>query len=436
MVVNVSKTPLSSLARKIGKADIVFWSNFCITALLCLIFLCPLLLRNMNRYLQIGIFLIWLASSVLLSFRRKVPWWSMLSIVLCFFWYAILIFYKLAGFSSSSIGNYLMALFSLGALTMGIFVHYCYSEKNKKALFRFLFLIITFVLIDNIILSYRYPNAQVIINTSFGTPFLQMDVAETSFYFATVIAIGLSLVDLTSGPFSNWFLLDISVLVFGLWFLLFVSPRATSLFFCLCYITLFIFLGLHKKGKTILLTILVISGVLSLIFAQPLRTYLSSLVPNRLLTRIIDVLNILRGDSSSSGGSFSERIQLMSVSFSTWTSSFKNFFFGVGDIVDYADPIESGIGGHSEIIDNLAKYGLFGESVYFALFITFGMTLASFCSENKLKRHLRILGIFVVFLLYLFVNSGTKPNICCILSVGLFCLQKKTKRFPVFRIRI
>ena len=97
---------------------------------------------------------------------------------------------------------------------------------------------------------------------------------------------------------------------------------------------------------------------------------------NRFTDRLNEIgMLIFKGDGLVKEFSGSARIRLYLVSLDTWRSSVKHFFFGVGyPDLNIRDNF-SLVGGHSDFIDSLAKYGIVGEVLLIICFVSFFLSL-------------------------------------------------------------
>ncbi len=109
------------------------------------------------------------------------------------------------------------------------------------------------------------------------------------------------------------------------------------------------------------------------------------------LILLVDSENVEASDSSFSGRQF-----LWRVSFDTWTSSIQNFLFGIGDHRSTVNPVGTGIGQHSDLVDSLARYGVLG-------FVIIVNAVARNCkyilSIFPKKCHMQLLSFFVVLVI-------------------------------------
>ena len=172
------------------------------------------------------------------------------------------------------------------------------------------------------------------------------------------------------GGSANWAapvaLLFVSCLVSGAYICGFCNKASVVLFFFLS-IVLLILAKRHNSGSFFfiygglagLLALLIV-----LIFKDPLIELILAISPSeRLSGRLILLLDSDNVNASES--SFSARQDLWMVSLKTWTSSFQNFLFGIGDHRAVIHPEQTGIGQHGDIEDSLARYGLVGCIILF-----------------------------------------------------------------------
>lgn len=401
------KSKIISLCNRDFVHDACLFFN----ALLIVLFVSPIFIRNMNRIALISICALWFFF-IVLDVRKKI-FDSDFLLFFCLYsiWLVISFIYKIAGISTSSIGNYLVSILTFLSLLIGVYIkEYC-SNKEKKFFIVFLIVVVAINCFDNIIIHIIYPEAHEIINMTYGESYLKMNVAETSFYMATIITVLFGVLLFKKGRnYLNVFLL-IS-LVTSLAFALFIEPRATSILIFLVVILVFAFIKLKIKFKIVLAVFVVTSIVLLIVFYNKIIIALSEAKNNRIASRLLSLLQLFTGQSSGKE-SLTERIKLLTASAKTWTKSPLNFFFGIGDRTDYSNLYFYGIGGHSEYFDNLAKYGLVG-----CVFLWSGVYFYFASLLNKYDKKIYLYVLLFAAYAYCFLNNISKPNIIIPLCVG------------------
>lgn len=152
-----------------------------------------------------------------------------------------------------------------------------------------------------------------------------------------------------------------------------------------------------KRAKTTGRTVLLLS-IFSLIALLLISAYTDSIVKfivdsspsERLSKRLVMIVD--EDSSYASSNSFDGRVDLWYSSVFTWMDNVSSIFFGVGD---HWGDLNSGVGQHSDLLDHLAKYGLFGSILFFAIIIkSFKFILSIY--DRRLR--LQLLMIFLIYI--------------------------------------
>ena len=147
--------------------------------------------------------------------------------------------------------------------------------------------------------------------------------------------------------------------------------------------------------------------------------FLADISPNeRLANRMYDMQRTY--NEGISDDSFSGRFGLEILSLRTWLQNPLTFLFGIGDhrVSDFGIQgfFMTGIGGHSEIIDSLARFGVVGFSIMATLFYRMSTFLVSLFDNPNVKKQVRI--IIVIFIL----AALTKAVLFLIIGIVFFIL--------------
>ena len=192
-------------------------------------------------------------------------------------------------------------------------------------------------------------------------------------------------------------LLSIIGIALSLYVIFAIQQRAINAI-CSVIMLVAIFLVNNKSKKKlltfgflfiVLLLILYLSGT----YISIMDFLIESIPSVRLSERIADVKDFLMTGDLFAHDRFSGRSDLLSVSISSWLKDPISFLFGVGDHRGN----NTVIGNHSEFIDLLARYGLFGEILYVVTTFLFVGFLLSFCRNyTRVRPQIWIIsGIFV-----------------------------------------
>lgn len=122
------------------------------------------------------------------------------------------------------------------------------------------------------------------------------------------------------------------------------------------------FKGSHAQ-KNVNFIIILIFGLIY-IFKEPFFQLLIEYAPNeRLAARFQDVLATT--SSGVSDDSFTGRGTLFKISFNSWLNTSFTFLFGIGEpLMGDNNYAQAGISGHSDMVDQLAKYGIVGSFLF------------------------------------------------------------------------
>lgn len=122
--------------------------------------------------------------------------------------------------------------------------------------------------------------------------------------------------------------------------------------------------------KSTLRFIVILSFIILFLYQSGVIFSLLDYVANSISTdRIAIRINALNyylqyGDAVGAGSSMATRSELMHRSLNTFSDSYVNVLFGVGDHRGIGSPV----GNHSEILDVLARYGIIGFTIVFIMF--------------------------------------------------------------------
>lgn len=378
----------------------------------------PYLLRNMPRSIQIILVTICMTTCIFSIFKKKNYKKNISLIFIIGYWQMWEIGYRVLGISSAKLGNYLMSLLSYGTIIMMLYILSSYSKREKKFIGWFTFVILLFNIIDNIVLAIKYPGAQEDVNYPWGAVYLNMNVAQTSFYAVTMIFVGCAtILALNTNSSKKRLIGSISALV-GLYFLFTISPRATT---CLIesLMLFLIFISHINKNKKLptFATIMFMIVFLFISLKQMLTLAINMIGSQRLVERLVALRDILGNSSvvSSNTGSLGERLFYIKLSIDTFTSNIGTFIFGIGNHKDL-NSIAIGIGQHSGIIDTTAKYGIVGILFLVIILYKTYKVLTGYYIEKHFKIQISI--IFFSYLTYGFLDNFIFPEI----SVAIFIL--------------
>ena len=194
---------------------------------------------------------------------------------------------------------------------------------------------------------------------------------EAASYGSSVIILsGISLIGLLYSRRKIIKLLYLISIILSLYVTFVIMQRGTNVVMgvlLLAAILFFRFFKISKPGSmlfvvTIFLAIAYYSGWISAFLDMVI-----GIVPSeRLQIRFAAIKSVLdTGDALDAGSSMTTRSELMILSWNTFKESLSSVLFGIGDHRGYGAPI----GNHSEIIDSLARYGIFWFFILIAYFV-------------------------------------------------------------------
>ena len=315
--------------------------------------------------------------------------------------------YRLTGYSQAGWGNLLMQISFFVSIVASI---YCINRMDQRYVVLLYYIVVFFLLlmiIKDILLnqSFDYSNNEDIVEIDE----LGSNVGWTPFSTTLLFLYCISLLVLTncSGLFVKLF--HAMVALISAYYLVFYSARGS--------VTILLFLStillLYWKFSTIdfFFKIICLGGILILLVAVLFDTntifnFLIRISPNdRLTDRLYDIINVYNEGITEE--SFSGRYDLEVLSIRTWLQSPRTFLFGIGDHrltgIGMDKFYMSGIGGHSEIIDSLARFGVIGFFVMSVLYYRICIYILSLFEDEIVKK--QVLMILIVFVLTAFTKT-------------------------------
>lgn len=415
----VLKQRVHKLMVAFCNADIIHVMTFVLSVVLCICFITPWICRNGSRPIILLLYVLWLVFFALDVAYRKIPIYFFVSMLTYGIFLSIVFLYRLVGFSNIAIGNYFNHLLIFVTFLIGGFLCFCCNGKERKIMFYIMIAAIAINSFSNIVIINIYPDAMKAINTIYGSDYAKMNVAETQFYMAGIVACALLLLAIKNCKRIITFILYFTSLMIILLFELFIVPRANSLLMLILFIIAFIFIKIKLKYKIVLSIIVFASSLLLFLFSGQIANFLLQFRGNRFLERIASIFQFFsRGEATV--GSLGERIELLFISAKSWIGTPFSFLFGIGDKTNYSDPFTTGIGGHSGFFDDLARYGLLGSAILLSSTIMYFKTI--FSNQNLDKHNKLYVCVFVVvFFLYNIINNSFRIQIVTVLFVGISC---------------
>lgn len=372
---------------------------------------------TLSFFIPLSLSFFWLIHSFIIKsmgtvlFTQCSKWWIAYAIVAL-----IMIF---LGRSATNINFFISRLPYYIIPIMGYFVARHYNVKELKLLVAFISIVFFANLFYNIGLWNVMPEVfeeqeSTEVSIQYG---IMMNLADTQFVAVCMFVIGVvfMLFMNTTGLLRRMFYVSIG-LVCG-FFILFVNSRATTaLLFGV--MTLGMIMALFEPHKVNVrpyyLKMSLFLIIVGSFIAVPLLIWiLQNTESVRMVERLEDVISFSKskGDMNSlSEGSMAQRLALAQTSLNTFFSSPLNMLIGIGDhTVSFGMNLhKSGIGGHSEFIDILARYGIIGAFVFIGILKSYYKSLKSLSSDRSIIKYVNI--IFFVFIIYGFLNLVFLPT--------------------------
>lgn len=379
-----------------------------------------------TRYLEgtysflipLGLSFLWLLLTMVsgkakgLLFNNISAWW-MVYLFLC----AIMV---IIGFSSTNL-NFIISRLPIYLIpVMGYFMIRHYNIREKGLFLVLFFIVFLANLIYNIFLGFQLPDVfeeQASTEESIDFSIL-MNIASSSFISVCYWLIGVLGGILLSIKKKNISFLCLLMIVPTAYYMLFQNTRGTAILLLMIEIAgivLAFFEPTKQKDRkpyyvfsTVALMLLVL-----MVFVPFMGWLMEHLQSERLAERLNDLVDFrISGGNVNSvkEGSFTERILLAQTSLSSFFSSPLSILIGIGDHTQAfgGDLIKSGIGGHSEFIDVLARYGLVGAFIFWNIMRRFYRLLRKQTSNREIVKYVNI--VFFIIILTGFLNNIFQPN--------------------------
>lgn len=188
-----------------------------------------------------------------------------------------------------------------------------------------------------------------------------------------------------------------------------ILQRATNLVLTLIGVVLILIYNRSINGKVKWITI-ALFGLVYILYSQelyiPILSWLEGVVPYRMSYKMNDIsMAIQLGDMAYGDGSFSQRNDLMATSLNSFLSSPKSFLIGIGD---RELDVTREIGGHSFILDSLARYGMVGGILFSFIYKTQFDFISSYVDKNDASTLYS--QISIIYVIYLFRNFYGNAN--------------------------
>lgn len=342
--------------------------------------------------------------------------------------------YKIIGVSSASIEYCTARPFLYFAPVMALMIiDSCDNDQQIRFLFHFLALAIAINIADNIRLSNEFGLENIAFQNLSGLlreeGYEGLNLGGSMFVNMTVFYSGVmffAFLNSDKGVEKNLFL---SYFVISISFVVFFSFKASAVLLVLLSLMLmYISYRSMEKVKTILILTAFIGVILYLFWNSIINFLIDIIGSDRITQRLIS----LTTEADVQDSTLTGRANLWNVSLQSWLSSVSSFFFGIGDHNwnDFVSTADSGIGAHSDLLDVLGRYGIFGALIlYSSIIIFYNYLQQQFGSTFKWE----IVSFFILLLLMGLTKKiiASEPPIVIFilfpLSLKFFSIIKKKK---------
>lgn len=403
----------NSIFKKIGKSGNVFFFSI-------LLMICVMLVPDLNTIGTETIIIVFCLSvtTVLSLLKRLSP--SLRGILFVMFvYFLIIVFYKIIGISTAwwdIAAGYFGWL--LCAIVSSIAV---FSLSNKKILItKWLIYIVSLIVLIYV---------SVISSKNMMTMNIEDAISQESASYGTSIMLfsGISTIGFFNTQKKIVKLLYLIGTILSMYVTIEVMQRGTNVIMSvilLVSIAIFQFVNI----KSTLRFIVILSFIILFLYQSGVIFSLLDYVANSISTdRIAIRINALNyylqyGDAVEAGSSMATRSELMHRSLNTFSDSYVNVLFGVGDHRGIGSPV----GNHSEILDVLARYGIIGFTIVFIMFKRLFMYWYRLLDFNK-KIQYQVLAILTIFIARNFWGFSLTSAISILLFLYMPLVLRLTK---------
>lgn len=387
--------------------------NFLLTILYLLWSQTPYFFREVPRVIVMGLIILWFLTALLSLLPRikfqpiKVP----LVIVTLLSWFVLVVIYVILQLPEFAFGN----LYFIVLYYVPIFFFLYFSIKRNKRMIRTI-LIIQFIsysitIFFNLCILNQNPFAAKQITGHYGTDYPSLYssniISDIFIMDSILLACSVSVILVNTNK------MIVRLLSFGyLMITAIFIVRATffvGIIILLLFLIILLFLLISKTkggvGKAIAMFFFLLAFLLA--FRQPTISIFNKIITNisdnYIITERLEIIESLIMNYRVSG-TLSARIKDNIISLNTFL---ENPFLGKGII--YSEDISTtGIGMHSYILDDLARYGLLGFGFELSVYILF-IKLILRRIKTRIIRSLCISTI-LIFFMYSFFNSVVYPQ--------------------------
>lgn len=327
-------------------------------------------------------------------------------------YFIFILIYRVIGVSTAAWGNYYMLFITFWY----IFPLQYYMEhmplQEKKFIINYTFIVILANGVYNLLLNFWHRGISAEIN--FTTKFNKYNVWGTDYIQNVVLLVGVWFIccficykKRKVLSYASWYLIFVCMCIYML-----VTARTTSiLLFALMFVFLYFLFMKNKKIRLLEMCLLTFIAILTLFFMKDVMLLMARLTSfNAHVSDAFMALAHAGADNFTDESSLSIRFNLYLMSINTFMNSWKNVLLGVG-YHSMENTLEYGIGNHSQIVDDIARYGLGGGLLMVTFCISYiGYLRKKIVYKMEDKRAVYALyGAYALLLVMSILNNAYKP---------------------------
>lgn len=343
------------------------------------------LITGMTPPITAPIILLLLLVSVFRHKRLQIS--NRITIVVIIF-FMIDVLYHMLGISER-IGNAITRFSYFMAIIVFLFIKDYFNGKEKKFIFYSIIIIVAANIVDNIRLNILYPMASVFAIKYEG--YEGLNIGTTMFNTMSLLfyVVCLFMLINTKYKWSKFFYASLCAI--SVTYILYFGMRGSVVTIMFLITVLLLIVKFVEKYKILWLLV----PLLAIPIANPdfVLDFVRLIIPEgRLVERLADIQDVV--DEGVSDSSFTGRVRLYEVSLNTYTANISNFLFGIGEHMASKQEVGqagTGVGGHSEFIDVLAKWGTLGAILIIYFFYCTYKVFINLTSNRKLRNQIKVL---------------------------------------------
>lgn len=351
-----------------------FRFNVILTGIYIVWAISPYLTRNLSPVIVLVVMLLWVTTAII-SHPVRIEYISKL-VFYIYIWNFYMVLIRVIGHGDAAIGNLLTSIIFWFPGIIYIF----YKEINNRAINKYLSIftlgITIYIVIVNISIISENPAATKVLTGSSGELsiyyFNNTNLGDFSFVQTIAILTGV-LVGIFISSKKTYIRIFIIVPIILFIYMIILSASVITIISLLIMLLFYFYykIELRNKFNKILLIIFFIIVLLMIItfkdIIASLFFKLSLQIENQLISeRVFDISTLLKGNLFATSSLFA-RMDLYKLSLITFL---ENPFFGKGMIYSL-DHFQSGIGMHSQVFDDMARYGIVGIIMYRQILISY-----------------------------------------------------------------